>query len=219
MTQEAHTLNRTYRKEIYMNYLVHLPPVAAASKWPVIFFLHGAGERGDDLHLVKKHGIARIVEEQPQFGFITISPQCPNGTWWPAEIDALNLLYDTVMRDYPVNKRQVYLTGLSMGGYGSWHWAALYPTRFAAVVPICGGGHWAAGFPEKVTRLKSTPVWAFHGAKDDVVPLSETTTLVDALKEAGGNVKLTVYPRAKHDSWTKTYTNPELYRWLLEQEL
>jgi predicted peptidase len=102
-----------------------------------------------------------------------------------------------------------------MGGFGSWYLGARWPRRFAAVAPICGGGLIFHGFPERVQRLKDTPVWAFHGAKDDVVPVDESQRLVDALREYGGKVEFTVYPEAAHNSWTPTYNNPELYRWFL----
>jgi predicted peptidase len=105
-----------------------------------------------------------------------------------------------------------------MGAYGAWYWSTMYPNRFAAVVPICGGGNPAHGFPDRVCALKNVPVWAFHGANDDIVPLSETQMLVETLKECGGNVRLTVYPDSGHDSWTETYNNPELYDWLTAQK-
>ncbi len=98
-----------------------------------------------------------------------------------------------------------------MGGYGSWALAAAHPDRFAAVVPICGGGN-----PDTAEKLKGLPIWVFHGAKDGTVPISRSQRMVDAIKEAGGNVKFTVYPEAGHDSWTETYDNPKLYEWLLE---
>ena len=126
-------------------------------------------------------------------------------------------LLDDVAARYVVDERRVYLTGLSMGGYGSWHLAAKHPGRFAAVVPICGGGAWHAGFPSKVQVLRETPVWVFHGAKDGTVPLSESEVLVVKLRECGGDVRFTVYLEAGHDSWTDTYSNPELYEWLLAQ--
>lgn len=217
MSQAAYTLNKVIKKEIYLHYLVHLPPGAENPQkgqvFPTIFFLHGAGERGDDPELLKLHGIPKIVEQQPEFPYITISPQCPLNTWWPSEIDALDTLFDEIVRTYPVDLKRVYLTGLSMGGFGTWHWAVQRPQRFAAIAPICGGGHWANGFPEKVLRIRHLPVWAFHGRLDPIVKPRETSVLVRLLRKNGGNVRHTVYPDADHDSWTVTYNNPELYRW------
>ncbi|QMS91556.1 prolyl oligopeptidase family serine peptidase [Nostoc edaphicum CCNP1411] len=176
---------------------------------PTILFLHGAGERGSDLDNVKKQGVTQIVEKQPDFPFIVISPQCPRGEYW--NVERLSILLDEVISSYPVDPDRVYLTGLSMGGYGTWHLAAAQPERFAAIAPICGGGN-----PQAARKLKNLPVWAFHGAKDNVVPLSESEIMVSALKARNGNVKFTVYPEANHDSWTQTYNNPELYDWFLQ---
>ncbi|MEH1838947.1 MAG: prolyl oligopeptidase family serine peptidase [Nostoc sp.] len=176
---------------------------------PTILFLHGAGERGSNLDNVKKYGVAKIVEQQPDFPFIVISPQCPRGEYW--NVERLSALLDEIIASYPVDLDRVYLTGLSMGGYGTWHLAAAQPERFAAIAPICGGGN-----PQAAGNLKNLPVRAFHGAKDHVVPLSESEIMVFALKAHKGNVKFTVYPEANHDSWTQTYNNPELYKWFLQ---
>ncbi|MDF5739386.1 MULTISPECIES: prolyl oligopeptidase family serine peptidase [unclassified Nostoc] len=184
---------------------------------PTILFLHGAGERGSNLDDLKKQGVTKIVEQQPDFPFIVISPQCPRGEYW--NIERLSVLLDQVMSGHKpqngyasyVDPDRVYLTGLSMGGYGTWHLAAAQPQRFAAIAPICGGGN-----PQAAGKLKNLPVWAFHGARDNVVPLKESEIMVSALKARHGNVKFTVYPEAEHDSWTQTYNNPELYEWFLQ---
>ena len=180
-------------------------------RWPLILFLHGAGERGRDLERVKRHGPPKIVESQKDFPFIVISPQCPLDQFWePCE---LLVLLDDVMAQYRVDPQRVYLTGMSMGGFGTWMLATLAPQRFAAIAPVCGGGQ-----PFLADRLVDVPVWSFHGAKDTVVPLERSEEMVQALTGAGGNVRFTVYPDAGHDSWTQTYANPELYRWFLEQK-
>ncbi|MEH2072656.1 MAG: prolyl oligopeptidase family serine peptidase [Nostoc sp.] len=193
------------------NYLLFLPDRNGLPQplLPTILFLHGAGERGSNLDEVKNHGVAKIVEEQPDFPFIVISPQCPRGQYW--SVKRLSVLLDEVIASYPVDLDRIYLTGLSMGGYGTWHLAAVQPQIFAAIAPICGGGK-----PTQAPNLKNLPVWAFHGAKDDIVPLSESEIMVSALQACGGNVKFTVYPEAEHDSWTQTYNNPELYQWFLQ---
>ncbi|HID54914.1 TPA: phospholipase [Candidatus Poribacteria bacterium] len=211
---------RTFEKEIKivktvrLGYLLFLPDEyvrGTKRKWPLILFLHGAGERGDDLNLLKRHGIPKITEERPDFPFIAVSPQCPRYSWWTAEIESLKTLLDHIVESYPVDTDRVYLTGLSMGGFGTWRLAASYPERFAAIAPICGGGD-----PKWAPRLKDIPAWVFHGAKDEIVPLSESERMVEALKACGGNVRFTVYPDAGHDSWTRTYENPELYEWFLQ---
>ncbi|MGF2035872.1 MAG: prolyl oligopeptidase family serine peptidase [Nostoc sp. CmiVER01] len=178
---------------------------------PTILFLHGAGQRGSNLDDVKKYGVPKIVEQQADFPFIVISPQCPRGEYW--NVERLSTFLDQVIASYPVDPDRVYLTGLSMGGYGTWHLAAAQPERFAAIAPICGGGN-----PQAARNLKNLPVWAFHGAKDNVVPLSESEIMVSALKACDGYVKFTVYPEAQHDSWTQTYNNPELYKWFLHHQ-
>lgn len=192
------------------NYLVFLPAdYDTQEQWPTIVFLHGSGERGSNLDWVKRHGVAKIVEEQPEFPFIVVSPQCPKGREW--SVPLLSVLLDEVLATYYVDPNRVYLTGLSMGGYGTWHLATAQPYSFAAIAPVCGGGN-----PEEAYNLKDLPVWVFHGAQDTAVPLSESQVMVEALKACGGNVKLTVYPEAGHDSWTQTYSNQDLYDWFLQ---
>jgi predicted peptidase len=147
-----------------------------------------------------------------------LAPQCTEQSIWLAELDALHALVEKIIQEYRIDTSRIYLTGMSMGGFGAWHLAAEYPSLFAAVVPICGGTISDLGFPEKIHAIKDVPVWAFHGAQDDKVPLQLSQELVDVLKNHNGNVKFTVYPDAKHDSWTRTYENPELYAWLLQQK-
>ena len=166
---------------------------------------------GDDLNRVKAHGPAKIVEAGKDLPFIIVSPQCPAKQWWPVKVEVLMGLLDEIEEKYDVDPQRIYLTGLSMGGYGSWSLASMYPDRFAAVAPICGGG-----MPYLARNFKNLPVWAFHGAKDDVVPLQRSQEMVDAINNAGGNAKLTVYPDVDHDSWTETYDNPKLYEWFLK---
>jgi predicted peptidase len=193
-----------------MDYLLYLPANYARKNrtFPLILFLHGAGERGNDLELVKMHGPPKLAETR-DFPFIIVSPQCPSDQWWDIEI--LHDLLEEVIDQYRVNPRQVYLTGLSMGGYGTWALAAAHPETFAAIAPICGGGDTLA-----VRQLVNIPVWNFHGAQDPVVPIQRSHEMVQALKNAGGMVKFTIYPEATHDSWTETYDKEELYDWFLE---
>jgi predicted peptidase len=207
-----------FSKTVRLNYLLHLPEQAHLSPtdlWPTILFLHGHGESGDDPTAVLQQGLPRYIAQQPNFPFIVIAPQCPWNTWWPELADSLAQLLAECSASHPLDRKRLYLTGLSMGGYGAWYLGALWPNRFAAIAPICGGGYWFHGFPKRVEALKETPVWAFHGAQDDVVPLAASQELVSALRECGGCVEFTVYPDAGHDSWTATYSNPELYTWFL----
>jgi predicted peptidase len=204
---------------VRLPYLLFLPKEYGADTdktWPLILFLHGMGERGDDLELIKKHGLPKILDEVDDFEFIVVSPQCPDDSFWPAETGALNALLDEVVATYAVDVSRVYLTGLSMGGYGTWRLAVEFPERFAAIAPICGGAIFYSGLAERIEVLRDVPVWAFHGARDRTVPLAESADLVYALKKCGGTVKFTIYPDAEHDSWTETYANPELYEWFLQ---
>ncbi len=216
MTQQAARFEKDIVQHVSLDYLLHLPPGYGEGdqRWPLVFFLHGAGERGSNLELVKKHGIPQVAERDPSLPFVAVSPQCPEEHWWPMEMEALHALLQDVLARYAIDTRRVYLTGLSMGGYGSWHLGARYPELFAAVVPICGG---MSGPARAVCALKGVPVWAFHGAKDPTVPLEQSQRLVDALRECGGDARLTIYPECGHDAWTETYDNPALYTWLLAQ--
>jgi len=210
--QQEQAFAKTITKDLTVNYLLYLPKAYGEKeqKWPLMMFLHGAGERGSDLNKVKVHGPPKIVEAGKDMPFIIVSPQCPKDDWWTEKNEELIHLLDEIAERYDVDAERVYLTGLSMGGYGTWTLASKYPERFAAIMPICGGGKRFFGW-----RLKNVPVWAFHGAKDSVVSLSESEEMVKAVKRGGGDAKLTVYPEANHDSWTKTYDNPEVYEWLL----
>jgi predicted peptidase len=211
--QHPQVFEKTITKTLSCKYLLFLPESYGKKKqgWPMLLFLHGAGERGSNLKKVKVHGPPKIVEKQRDFPFIVVSPQCPKDDWWTDKVEVLINLLDDIVAKYDVDTKRIYLTGLSMGGYGTWALAAKYPERFAAIAPICGGGNRIMAY-----RLKDVPVWAFHGAKDNVVPLKESEEMVNAIKSRGGNTKLTVYPDAGHDSWTETYNNKELYDWFLE---
>lgn len=208
--QKSCNLDRTIK--VTMKYLLYLPKdYDQKPSWPLMLFLHGAGERGDNLQLVKKHGPPKLIEAGHEFPFIVVSPQCPKDhSWEPFKLTAL---LDEIGEKYKVDQDHVYVTGLSMGGFGTWALAVRTPNRFAAIVPICGGGD-----PFRAKRIAHIPAWVFHGAKDTTVPLEMSQTMVDALKKNKGNVMFTVYPDAKHDAWTKTYANPQLYEWLLQQK-
>lgn len=210
-SQKKFSFNITFQ----MEYLLFLPESYAQStnqKFPLILFLHGAGERGSDLDSVKRHGIPKIVETNPDFPFIAVSPQCPEDSWWTSELHTINGLIEEVVEKYQVDTSRIYLTGLSMGGFGTWSLASMYPERFAAIAPVCGGGE----VRQILRSLVEMPIWTFHGQKDDVIPFSRSEEIVTALKKHGSSIKFTIYPEAGHDSWTKTYDNPELYKWFLK---
>jgi predicted peptidase len=197
--------------KVRLNYLLYLPREYATGKkaWPLLLFLHGGGETGTDISKVKKHGPPKLIEAGKDFPFIVVSPQSQRFGWNP---QALGALLDDVAAKYRVDPDRIYVTGLSMGGMGTWALAADRPGRFAAILPICGGGN-----PADAKKLKDLPIRIYQGAKDPVVRLDTAERMEKALKAAGAkNVKLIVYPDAGHDSWTQTYDNPEVYEWLLK---
>ncbi len=191
------------------SYLLYLPENYhwSSRRWPLILSLHGAGATGDNLTRVRGEGLPHRVEAKRDLPFIIVAPQSIHGGW---NTDALNSLLTDVLTKYRVDADRVYLTGLSMGGYGTWAMAAAHPERFAAIAPICGGGD-----SSTIAQLKNLPTWVFHGAKDRVILPRESEKMVAALKQVGGDVKLTIYPELGHQSWSVTYDNPDLFRWLL----
>jgi len=195
-----------------VNYLLWLPADYKKDKtktFPILIFLHGSGERGDSLDLVKMHGPPSFIENRPDFPFIAVSPQCPKGTWWNTE--DLQEMLEKLLKKYRIDPARIYLTGLSMGGFGTWAWASKYPEQFAAITPVCGGGD-----IQFADELKNTPVWAFHGDADQSVPVKRTIEMVEAVNANGGSARMTIYPGVVHDSWVNAYNDPELYKWLLE---
>jgi len=218
--QEAKTFISHGQKTNTLAYLLYLPKAydaEPATRWPLTLFLHGSGERGTNIAVVTKHGPPRLVREGHDLPFILISPQCPDKQRWDDTI-LLGLL-DEIEARYRVDTNRVYLTGLSMGGSGTWNLGLKHPQSFAALAPICGSAN-----PELVQKsdskrmdaIKSLGIWVFHGAKDPTVPITASERMVEALKGAGcKDVQFTKYPEAQHDSWTETYNNPNLYHWLL----
>jgi predicted peptidase len=207
-------------REIKLRSLLYLPgdyQTERGKRWPLLCFLHGAGERGTNLDLVAKHGPPKLVAQKKEFPFVLLSPQCPSGQVW--DDAALLVLLDHVIAKFRIDARRVYLTGLSMGGYGTWSLGLKHPERFAAIAPVCGGGNYAdilLANPGQSRAMRSLGVWAFHGAKDTVVPPAESKVMIAALKKAGcRDVALTLYPHIGHDVHTETYNNPKLYEWFL----
>jgi predicted peptidase len=213
----SNQVEKLFEKQITVtakyHYLLSLPAGYETSdrRWPLMLFLHGSGESGESLAKVKAYGPPKLIAQNERaFPCIVVSPQSPGRGWNP---DYLAALLDDVCATYRVDPERIYLTGLSMGGYGTWMLAAAQPDRFAAIVPICGGGN-----PADAGKLKGLPIWVFHGADDKTVKLENSEKMVDALKAVGSDVKFTIYPGVGHDSWTETYANPELYNWLFAQK-
>jgi predicted peptidase len=205
-------------------YFVYVPPDYTPDRpWPVILFLHGAGERGDDGFPQTDVGIGHAIRRNHRrVPAIVVMPQCrPNEGWvGPMAAMALHCL-ETTSREYHLDPHRIYLTGLSLGGNGAWLLAAQYPDRFAAVVPICGFAEYgeSTGLAEKIApRLIDVPIWCFHGQADKAVPAEKSRELVAAIKAAGGKkVIYTEYPEAPHNVWDRAYDDPNLWKWLFEQ--
>ena len=208
-----------------VNYLLYLPDTYGKDPqqlWPLILFLHGSGARGSDFEILRHEGFLKTLIRKDDFPFVVVSPQLPRELKrWSDMIDPLTVLLDHIQATYSVDPQRAYLTGLSMGGFGTWEFALRYPRRFAAIVPIAGGYiHRSDAIPENICELKDVPVWAFHGAQDSAVRPAQSEELVKALEACGGNVRLTLYPDAGHvDAWEQAYADPALYKWLLAQRL
>ncbi len=209
------TVSATYS---YLKYLPKDYAAGSGQKWPLVLFLHGAGERGTDPSRVAFHGPPKLVAKGKDLPFVLVSPQCPPNQRWNDA--ALLALLDHVVASHAIDTNRVCLTGLSMGGYGTWSLGTRNPERFAALAPICGGGRVIDVLlaDDRARELKAMPVWAFHGDADNVVPLSESRAMVEGLQRLGNKgANLTVYPGVGHDSWTRTYDDPEFMKWLLAQ--
>lgn len=196
-------------------------------KRPLIVFLHGMGERGSDNTAQLKY-LREFLRSAAKEGCYAIAPQCPNTTVWaffqknqqgevpanqPVPQKQVLEVVAALQKEFSIDESRLYLTGLSMGGFGSWDILARHPGLFAAAAPICGGGD-----PAKAAAMKGTPIWAFHGDQDKAVPVQRSRDMVAAIKKIDGNVKYTEYPGVGHDSWIKAYGDPELLKWMLAQK-
>ncbi|OVE74462.1 hypothetical protein BVX94_00165, partial [bacterium B17] len=195
------------------DYLLYLPKGygVPGEKWPLLLFLHGMGERGPGINKVSKHGPPKIVKKK-DLPFVVVSPQCQAESFWggPEIVEFVEHIEST----YEIDRKRLYITGLSMGGFGTWNAIANNPDKFAAAIPICGG---ATSEKRKAEGLKKMPIWSFHGEADTVVAMEKQMEMVNNLKELKNkNFKFTVYKGCKHDSWTRTYNNDEIYEWLLK---
>ena len=210
-TQTPHKIET----EIQLNYLLYLPEDYDPTKeggYPTILFLHGAGERGDNLDVLTAWGPPKIASEKGM-PFIVISPQCPKEGWWTSMIPHLKSLLDESINTYNIDTSRIYLTGLSMGGYGTFALSQVYPEYFAAVAPVCGGGT-----PSMVNFKKQPPTWIFHGDQDKVVPIESSRIMADALKASGTEVKFTIYEGDDHFIFEKVYYKSDLFNWFLEHK-
>jgi pimeloyl-ACP methyl ester carboxylesterase len=208
---------------VRVDYLLYLPReygVDANQRWPLILFLHGSEERGDDIELVKRNGLPKLLEQGLDLPCVVVSPQCPTEKYWWTRAAVLSALLDGVQSAYAVDPERVYLTGFSLGAYGAWALALREPQRFAALVPVAGGCDFASNdIPANLCDLRAMPVWAFHGALDTTVAPGESQRAVDALQACDGDVRFTLYPEEDHaGACARAYSDPELYVWLLSQQ-
>lgn len=193
--------------------------INSVEKMPLLLYLHGASSRGHDISMVLNSGLPYLLRQGLEVPFMVLAPQCPPETWWSDHLDVLDVLLKDVIDRYPVDASQVLASGSSMGAYGVWHLGVTFPQRFAGLSPLCGGGAYFYGFPERVQVLRDVPVWAFHGENDPIVPLRETQALVEMLEAVDGRVKLTTIPGGGHDIWQVVYPMPEWIDWVMTQRL
>lgn len=204
-----------WKSDKYFNfkYVKYLPKdYDENKKYPLVFFLHGAGERGDDLDLASRHGYAKHMrEEGAEYPFIYVAPQCPDGKYWGCFTESLIGFLDYICEELPVDKDRIYLTGLSMGGTGTWMLAMAAPDRFAAIAPVCGSGIcWNCG------TIGHIPVMMYHGDCDDIVPIDESITMLKGMERKGGKVELKICYGVGHNAWDFAYAGDELMNWFFK---
>ena len=206
-----------WKSDIYFNfgYAKYLPKdFSESEKYPLVIFLHGAGERGDDLDVAMRHGYMKHVrEERKEYPFIFVAPQCPAGKYWGCYTESLIAFIDHICETLPVDRTRVYLTGLSMGGTGTYMLAMAAPEKFAAIAPVCGSGIYWFG-----EALRDIPVMMYHGDLDETVPIEESVTMLRAIHKRGGNAQLKILYGVKHGAWEAAYAGDELQNWLLSHK-
>ena len=207
-----------WTNERYFNfsYVKYLPKdYDENQKYPLVFFLHGAGERGDDLDIGSRHGFMEHVREDgAEYPFIFVAPQCPYDKYWGCYTESLLAFLDHICNTLPVDRDRVYLTGLSMGGTGTWMLAMAEPERFAAIAPICGSGIYWYG-----EALKNVPVMVYHGDCDETVPIQNSMEMIKSINRHGGNAEIKILYGVGHNAWDAAYAGDELYTWLLSHKL
>jgi len=199
----------------HYHYLTYLPQKYDSTKhkqWPLIIYLHGKSACGNNLDKVRGYGLPFFTDRGMQLDAIALSPQCPSGNNWTTE-DWLTPFLKEAFKKYRIDTCRIYLTGMSLGGFGTWDLAIKYPHRFAAIAPLCGGGK-----PQFVCALKDMPVWVFHGDQDEQVPIRRSEEMVDALRKCGGNPKFSVLKGFPHDIH-RIYQDESLYKWMLQYSL
>jgi predicted peptidase len=201
-------------------------------KYPLVLFMHGAGERGDDNVAQLVHGMNDFAkdENREKYPCFVVAPQVPEGKRWvevdwtedahdfdekpSATMQLVIELLDALQKEFSIDKSRLYVTGLSMGGFGTWDIISRFPDKFAAAAPVCGGADL-----KLAPKLVRVPIWTFHGDNDTVVKLHRTVDMVEAIRKAGGKPLYTEYAGVGHDSWVKAYSDPKLMEWMFAQKL
>lgn len=196
-------------------YVQYLPKDYDESKeYPLVIFLHGAGERGDDLDVAMRHGYMKYVrEEGKEYPFVFIAPQCPKDKYWGCYTESLIAFIEEKIEELAVDKKRVYLTGLSMGGTGTWMLAMACPEKFAAIAPVCGSGIYWYG-----EAVKDIPIMIYHGDCDTTVPIMESVNMLTSVNRLGGNAQLEICYGVGHDAWENAYNGDKLLNWMLAQK-
>ena len=233
LPQEART--NAFNEKLFVNtrnermrYLLFVPKdYDKQKKYPLVLWLHGGGSRGDDLKMLLRYGdeqgigyFAR-VDNQSKYPSIIVAPQCPQGRLWgdpdseqpTAEMRLVLEILEKVQADYSIDSRRLYVTGISLGGYGTWDIIRRRPEMFAAAIPICGGGN-----TSKASSMVRTAIWAFHGDQDELVNVSESRRMITAIRNAGGEPRYTEYKGVGHNSWERAFTEQDLLPWMFAQK-
>lgn len=203
--------------KVNYDFLLSLPDDYEDGKeaYPLVIYLHGGSQKGNDLNKLKEYGLPYLVEKGEKFDFMIASPQCPDGKYWSTE-NWFDSLYISLTNNYRIDTNRIYLTGISMGGYGVFITAMDFPDKFAAIVPLCGGCN--DSDTTRICNLKDIPVWAFHGTDDNLIPVSESERIVEALEDCDGNIKFTRLDGEGHGIQYLYEKMPEIYDWMLKQK-
>ncbi len=205
-------LKKEIKKEQKISYILDYPE-NAKGKVPLMVFLHGSGERGDNLEMVKAHSPFTYKNLFPEPVAI-LAPQCPKDVWWDTE--AVYYLIKEIQQKYQIDDSRIMLTGLSMGGWGTLKLAMEHPELFSAVVAVCAPVDRL--MKVRVSQYKDLPMKLFHGGNDDIVSPMNSIEIYQEIKKVNKNVELTIFPNDNHNSWDSTYSNPKLYEWMLAQK-
>jgi len=204
------------KQKVNYKHLTYLPKSynTDTSKYPLVFYLHGGSQKGNNLEKLKIYGLPYLVDQGKEFDFIMVAPQCPEGKYWSTE-NWFDSLYNEVTSNYRIDKSRVYVTGISMGGYGTYITALDHPEKIAAIVPLCGGIN--DNDTTRICTLKDIPILTYHGTADDEISIQETERIAESLKKCNGNIIFHRLTGKGHGIQYLYETEPWIYEWLLMQ--